>query len=214
MPSRMQGTGNSSAPLAPSGRMNSSPRGEMGHNNSGGTLTEHRHERIGTSGIHNERPTHAASEKPGRMENRRNSGFENRASRHNNVSNTERAASHYRGGAPNYGRDARGFGKRPSYWKDRPRHFDKSVYQHNFKAENRFHYGHYQRPGGWYYRRWTFGERLPVVFWARDYWLTDWWLFELPIPPYGYVWVRYGDDAILINTYTGEILEVEYDVFY
>jgi Ni/Co efflux regulator RcnB len=49
---------------------------------------------------------------------------------------------------------------------------------------------------------------------VRDYWLTDWWMFDLPIPPYGYEWVRYGDDALLINTYTGQILEVEYGVFY
>ncbi|HKD21615.1 MAG TPA: RcnB family protein, partial [Rhizomicrobium sp.] len=46
------------------------------------------------------------------------------------------------------------------------------------------------------------------------YWLTSWWLFDLAIPPYGFEWVRYGDDALLVNVYTGQILEVEYDVFY
>ena len=33
-------------------------------------------------------------------------------------------------------------------------------------------------------------------------------------PPYGYVWVRYGDDALLVDVDTGEILRVVYGVFY
>ena len=113
-----------------------------------------------------------------------------------------------------YRHDQRGFGMRPENWNNRPRNFDRRFYEHNFHAENRFHYGYYRRPYGWYYRRWSYGEYLPQIFWSQDYWLTDWWLFDLPIPPYGYEWVRYGDDALLINIYTGQILEVEYGVFY
>jgi Ni/Co efflux regulator RcnB len=114
----------------------------------------------------------------------------------------------------NYGRDARGFGQRPSNWNERPRDFSRRDYQFNATATDRFHWGSYDRPDGWYYRRWGFGEYLPGAFWARDYWLTSWWLFDLAIPPYGFEWVRYGDDALLVNVYTGQILEVEYDVFY
>ena len=33
-------------------------------------------------------------------------------------------------------------------------------------------------------------------------------------PPYGAIWVRVGDDALLIDQYTGEIIEVDYGVFY
>jgi Ni/Co efflux regulator RcnB len=52
------------------------------------------------------------------------------------------------------------------------------------------------------------------MFWGRDYWLMDYWLYSLSPPPYGYVWVRYGDDALLIDQGTGEIAEVIYGVFY
>jgi Ni/Co efflux regulator RcnB len=114
----------------------------------------------------------------------------------------------------NYGRDARGFGQRPSNWNERPRDFSRRDYQFNATATERFHWGNYDRPDGWYYRRWGYGEYLPGAFWARDYWLTSWWLFDLAIPPYGFEWVRYGDDALLVNVYTGQILEVEYGVFY
>jgi Ni/Co efflux regulator RcnB len=39
-------------------------------------------------------------------------------------------------------------------------------------------------------------------------------MFGLLIPPYGYVWVRYGDDALLVDTRTGMVLQVRYGVFY
>jgi Ni/Co efflux regulator RcnB len=36
----------------------------------------------------------------------------------------------------------------------------------------------------------------------------------LPPPPYGYRWVRYGPDALLVNICDGRILDVIYDAFY
>jgi Ni/Co efflux regulator RcnB len=118
------------------------------------------------------------------------------------------------GGPQHYARDPHGYGARPGNWNNRPRNFDRGSYQHNVSASARFHYGSYNRPSGWYYRRWSYGDTLPRAFWARDYWLTSWWMFDLAIPPNGYEWVRYGDDALLINVYNGQILQVDYGVFY
>jgi Ni/Co efflux regulator RcnB len=87
-------------------------------------------------------------------------------------------------------------------------------YHRSFSAPQRFHAPSYRRPSGWYYRRWTFGEFLPPVFWGQQYWLSDWGTYDLPPPPPGATWVRYGDDALLIDRYTGEIITVEYGVFY
>lgn len=120
----------------------------------------------------------------------------------------------YHGGATHYQHDAHGFGMRPDNWNDRPHDFNRGDYQRNFEASRHFHYGDYMRPHGWYYRRWAYGDVLPSFFWARDYWITSWWMFDLPIPPYGYEWVRYGDDALLVNVDNGQILQVEYGVFY
>ena len=89
-----------------------------------------------------------------------------------------------------------------------------NVYRRNIKSERRYRHGTYHKPRGYYYRRWHYGERLPVAFYSRDYWLLDFIAFGLFAPPPGYVWVRYGDDALLIDTYTGEIIQVRYDVFY
>ena len=105
-------------------------------------------------------------------------------------------------------------GHRPPQW-ERYRHsFNPHDYRWNRYAEHRYYWHHYVAPQGWYYRRWSYGEVLPPVFWGRQYWLTGYWNFGLIDPPYGYVWVRYGDDALLIDVASGQILSVEYGVFY
>jgi Ni/Co efflux regulator RcnB len=91
---------------------------------------------------------------------------------------------------------------------------DFSSYHRNFNAPQRFHAPSYRRPQGWYSHRWVYGETLPALFWAPQFWLNDYVDFELPPPPPGTVWVRDGDDALLIDRYSGEIVEVDYGVFY
>jgi Ni/Co efflux regulator RcnB len=87
-------------------------------------------------------------------------------------------------------------------------------YHQNFRASQRFRAPAYRRPPGYFARRWSWGQTLPVAFWSRDYWLTDFNTYDLPPPPYGATWVRVGDDALLIDEDTGEIIEVQYGVFY
>jgi Ni/Co efflux regulator RcnB len=43
------------------------------------------------------------------------------------------------------------------------------------------------------------GDRLPREYWAQNYWLNNYLNFGLIAPPDGYVWVRYGPDAVLID---------------
>ena len=87
-------------------------------------------------------------------------------------------------------------------------------FHQNFRAERRFHAAAYARPRGFYEHRWTWGETLPPLFWARQYWLLDYMDYDLPPPPYGAIWVRVNDDAVLIDRYSGVIIEVDYGVFY
>jgi Ni/Co efflux regulator RcnB len=93
-------------------------------------------------------------------------------------------------------------------------HADFSALHRNFNAPHRYHAGAYHRPQGWYSHRWSYGERLPSAFFARNYWLTDFVAFGLIPPPPGCVWVRYGEDALLVDEYTGEVIRVEYGVFF
>ncbi len=104
-------------------------------------------------------------------------------------------------------------GQRPPDWQAH-RNFDGQAWMRNYNAERRYRWQSYRRPSGWYYRRWVFGTILPMMFWTQQYWITDYWQFGLPNAPYGYVWVRYGNDALLVNVQTGYILQVRYGLFY
>ena len=85
----------------------------------------------------------------------------------------------------------------------------------NIQAPKRFHFTvAYRQPAGFYVHRWTFGERLPIAFYARDYWIADFALYGLIAPWPGYEWVRVGDDALLVDVETGEVIRVEYGLFY
>jgi Ni/Co efflux regulator RcnB len=101
----------------------------------------------------------------------------------------------------------------PKGWNAQPKTFDRSAYQHNFQAPRNYRIGPYRRPRGWVARRWGYGQILPRAFWVPQYVIADYWLFGLEVPPVGYAWVRYGDDALLINMTNGMILQAEYGVF-
>jgi Ni/Co efflux regulator RcnB len=85
----------------------------------------------------------------------------------------------------------------------------------NIRAPHRYRAPRaYVQPAGWYPHRWVYGERLPRAFFAPDYFILDFTAFGLMAPWDGYEWVRYGNDALLIDVETGEVIRVEYDVFY
>jgi len=89
-----------------------------------------------------------------------------------------------------------------------------SSYQRNVTAQHRFRAPAYQRPQGWYSRRWTFGESLPALFWTQNFWIGDYVDYGLMPPPPGTIWIRDGNDALLIDRADGEIIQVDYGVFY
>ncbi len=101
----------------------------------------------------------------------------------------------------------------PRGWNARPATVDRDTYRHNFQAARSFKIGPYNRPKGWVAHHWAYGETLPRAYWATPYLIADYWLFALEVPPMGYEWVRDDTDALLVDTNTGEILQVEYGVF-
>ncbi|HTV96457.1 MAG TPA: RcnB family protein [Steroidobacteraceae bacterium] len=101
----------------------------------------------------------------------------------------------------------------PHGWNQRPQTVDRGAYQHNFRAARSYSIGPWRPPHGWVARRWVYGQILPRAYWAAPYLIGDYWLFALEVPPVGYEWVRDGNDALLVNMTTGEILQVEYGVF-
>ena len=82
------------------------------------------------------------------------------------------------------------------------------------RHRSHFHLGFYYDPFGWDYARYGIGWRLWPSYYSSRYWLNDTWQYRLP-PAYGpYRWIRYHDDALLVNIYTGEVVDVEYNFFW
>ena len=93
---------------------------------------------------------------------------------------------------------------------------DRNYDWRNYRDRNRsvFRLGNYYDPYGSRYRRFSIGFSLFPSYYQSNYWLNDPWMYRLP-PAYGpYRWVRYYDDALLVNIYTGQVVDVEHDFFW
>jgi Ni/Co efflux regulator RcnB len=55
---------------------------------------------------------------------------------------------------------------------------------------------------------------LPGLFLSQGYFIGNWGAYGLGPPPPGLEWVRYGPDALLVNVYTGQIVDTVYGVFW
>jgi Ni/Co efflux regulator RcnB len=79
---------------------------------------------------------------------------------------------------------------------------------------HRLRLGQFRYPAGYAYRRWSVGQSLPQLLFSAAYYFTDYAALGIDPPPYGYQWVRYGPDVVLVNIRTGEILDVINGAFY
>lgn len=80
---------------------------------------------------------------------------------------------------------------------------------------NIYRVGRYYAPYRDYsYRRLNAGFYLDSLFFGSRYWINDPWYYRLPPADGPFRWVRYYDDALLVDTYTGEVVDVIYNFFW
>jgi Ni/Co efflux regulator RcnB len=79
----------------------------------------------------------------------------------------------------------------------------------NYRNHHRshFHLGFYFDPYGWGYQPFSIGWRLWPNYYQSNYWINDPWMYRLPYAPPGYRWIRYWNDALLVDTWTGEVVD-------
>jgi Ni/Co efflux regulator RcnB len=108
-------------------------------------------------------------------------------------------------------RDRRG----DHHWRTDWRH-DHRYDWRNHRRHHRsiFRLGFYFDPFGWGYHRYGIGWRLWPSYYSSNYWLNDPYQYRLPYAPYPYRWVRYYNDALLVDTFTGQVVDVIYDFFW
>jgi Ni/Co efflux regulator RcnB len=82
------------------------------------------------------------------------------------------------------------------------------------RHHSRFHLHLYVDPFGWGYHRYWIGWRMWPQFYASRYWIADPWMYRLPPAPPGTRWVRYYNDALLVDLWTGEVIDVLHDFFW
>jgi hypothetical protein len=86
--------------------------------------------------------------------------------------------------------------------------------RHRDRNRSVFRFGSYYDPYGYSYRRFSIGYSMYPSYYSSSYWLNDPWMYRLP-PAYGpYRWVRYWDDALLVNIYTGQVVDVIHSFFW
>ena len=76
------------------------------------------------------------------------------------------------------------------------------------------HVAPFRYPRGYSYRRWYPGNYLPALFLTSTYYFDQFYDVGLPPPPPGTRWIQYGTDALLVDLYSSEVVDVVYDVFY
>ena len=87
----------------------------------------------------------------------------------------------------------------------------------SYRNSNRvvFRIGTYYSPYRSYsYRRLSSGFYLDSLFYGNRYWINDPWQYRLPAVYGPYRWVRYYDDVLLVDIYSGQVVDVIYDFFW
>ena len=121
---------------------------------------------------------------------------------------------HDRDGWRHYERD----GKRYKYrgWNNGWRHdrrYDWYDYRRSYGDVYRI--GRYHSPYRHHrYSRLSSGFFLDSLFFSSQYWIDDPWRYRLPEAYGPYRWVRYYDDALLVDVYSGEVVDVINDFFW
>ena len=95
-------------------------------------------------------------------------------------------------------------------------HNDRRYDWRSYRNQNRFVFrlGTYRDPFGYGYRPLSIGYTMYSGYYQSNYWLDDPYEYRLP-PVYGpYRWVRYYDDAVLVDIYSGRVVEVIRNFFW
>ena len=86
-----------------------------------------------------------------------------------------------------------------------------------YRSQNRdiFRGGRYYAPyNGYSYRQLGIGFFLDQAFFGQNYWISDPGYYRLPPASGPYRWVRYYDDVLLVNIYTGQVVDEIHDFYW
>jgi Ni/Co efflux regulator RcnB len=91
------------------------------------------------------------------------------------------------------------------------RRYDWRDYRNHHRST--FHLGIYLDPFGYGYQPFGIGYQLMPAYYGQRFWI-DPGMYGLPFPPPGAQWVRYWNDAVLVDMYTGQVIDVINNFFW
>jgi Ni/Co efflux regulator RcnB len=87
-------------------------------------------------------------------------------------------------------------------------------YRRTITTTKHYDAGAFVAPNGYTYTRYELGARMPAVLLSDDSLvLTGYSTYALKAPPSGLTWIRVGNDALLVDRTTGEVVETDYGLF-
>lgn len=85
-------------------------------------------------------------------------------------------------------------------------------YVRTITATKHYNMSVFMGPPGYVYTRYTIGDRAPSMLLGGRYTLKH-STYGLEAPPDGLTWIRTGDDALLVDAKTGEVVQTDYSLF-
>lgn len=87
--------------------------------------------------------------------------------------------------------------------------------RYRYSNRNLFRPGRYYSPYRNYgYNRFTIGLTLGSGYYSNRYWINDPYQYRLPPAYPGTRWIRYYDDVLLVDLYTGQVIDVIHSFFW
>ena len=86
-------------------------------------------------------------------------------------------------------------------------------YRKTVTSTKRYDAAAFVAPSGFTYRRFAVGDHVPSVLLGDSVVLNNYSEYALMSPPSGLTWIRDGQDALLVDVRTGEVIQADYDMF-
>jgi hypothetical protein len=153
-------------------------------------------------------------------------GYDNRPGyRDDNRGRDDRGRDGYQNRQPN-----RGYGNAQGYGRGNDGRYNQGgVWNRGWRNDNRYAWSNYRSsnrgayrlpryyaPSGWGsgYRRFGVGYSLSSILYNQNYWIQDPYTYRLPEAYGPYRWVRYYNDALLVDLDSGRVVDTVYDIFW
>lgn len=86
-------------------------------------------------------------------------------------------------------------------------------YRKTVTSTKHYNAGAFVAPSGYSYQKFAVGDRVSPLLMHGNVALTDFQTYQLVAPPSGAMWIRDGNDALLVDTNTGEVIQAQYGIF-